>query len=88
MEILFKIINISLSLYWVLWLYLGFSINKITSSWNDKNKISSSDFQSLFSFKFWMKLYRNKIFFLKFQIESYLLDFEEDQYTQSCPLHK
>ena len=36
MEILFKIINVSLSLYWVLWLCLGFSINKITSPWNDK----------------------------------------------------
>ena len=40
MEILFKIINISLSLYWVLWLYLGFSINKITLPWNDKKKKS------------------------------------------------
>ena len=41
MELLFKIINISLSLYWVLWLYLGFSINKITSPRNDQKKKKS-----------------------------------------------
>ena len=35
--------------YWVPGLYSDFSINKITSTWNDFLKISPSDFQSLFS---------------------------------------